>query len=192
MMQKNENPIVLSLVLLVISAVVALLLAFTNSVTKDKIAENTLNEQNAAKQEVLEKASHFADVEFEDETGIVRSVYQGENQNGEFVGWCVNVTPSGYGGELDIMVGINPDKTISGMKVVSHSETAGLGAKASEPDFSSQFSGKKTDAPLDVIKSGTPKENEIVAISGATITSNAVKTGVNAAVSAVNSIKGGA
>ena len=50
MMQKNENPVVLSLVLLIISVVVALLLAFTNSITKDKIAENTLKEQNAAKQ----------------------------------------------------------------------------------------------------------------------------------------------
>ena len=191
-MQKNENPIVLSLVLLIISAVVALLLAFTNSITKEKIAENTIKEQNAAKQEVLEKAFDFLEVEFEDENGIVRSVYQGVNQNGEFVGWCVNVTPSGYGGELDIMVGINPDKTISGMKVVSHSETAGLGAKASEPKFSSQFAGKKTDKPIEVIKSGTPLENEIVAISGATITSKAVKTGVNAAIDAVESLKGGA
>lgn len=191
-MQKNENPTVLSLVLLIISAVVALLLAFTNSVTKDKILENTIKEQNAAKQEVLEEAFDFLEIEFSDKTGIVRSVYQGVNQNGEFVGWCVNVTPSGYGGELDIMVGINPDKTVSGMKVVSHSETAGLGAKASEPDFSSQFAGKATDKPLEVIKSGTPLDNEIVAISGATITSNAVKTGVNAAIDAVSSIKGGA
>ena len=191
-MQKNENPIVLSLVLLIISAVVALLLAFTNSITKDKIAENTIKEQNAAKQEVLEKAFDFLEIEFEDKTDIVRSVYQGVNQNGEFVGWCVNVTPSGYGGELDIMVGINPDKTVSGMKVVSHSETAGLGAKASEPEFSSQFAGKKTDKPLEVIKSGAPEENEIVAISGATITSKAVRTGVNAAIDAVESLKGGA
>ncbi len=191
-MQKNENPLVLSLVLLIISAVVALLLAFTNSVTKEKIAENTVIEQNAAKQEVLKEAFDFLEVEFEDETGIVKGIFQGVSQNGEHVGWCVNVTPSGYGGELDIMVGINLDKTLSGMKVVSHSETAGLGAKATDEKFSSQFKNKKTDKPLEVIKSGTPEENEIVAISGATITSNAVKTGVNAAMDAVNSLKGGA
>lgn len=191
-MQKNENPIVLSLVLLIISAVVALLLAFTNSVTKNKIAENTIIEQNAAKREVLEEAFDFLEVEFEDKTGLVKGVFQGVNQKGEQVGWCVNVTPSGYGGELDIMVGINLDETISGMKVVSHSETAGLGAKATDKKFSSQFDGKKTDKPLEVIKSGTPEENEIVAISGATITSKAVKTGVNAAIDAVKALKGGA
>ena len=191
-MKKNENPLVLSLVLLVISAVVALLLGFTNSVTKEKIAENVLIEQNAAKQEVLKEAFDFLEVEFGDKTGLVKGVFQGVDQNGKHVGWCVNVAPSGYGGELDIMVGINPDKTLSGMKVVSHSETAGLGAKATDEKFSSQFKNKKTDKPLEVIKSGTPKDNEIVAISGATITSKAVRTGVNAAIDAVNSVKGGA
>ncbi len=194
MMQKNENPIVLSVVLLLISAVVALLLAFTNSVTKDKIELNTINEQNAAKQEVLPQATTFgtvAQTAFSDNSGIVKAIYEGKNEAGELVGWCVSVAPSGYGGVLDIMVGINTDQTISGMKVVSHSETAGLGAKASEPAFSGQFSGKPTDSGLTVIKNGTPKENEIVAISGATITSKAVTEGVNAAVEAIEILSGG-
>lgn len=175
-MQKNEKPMVLSAVLFIISVVVALLLAFTNSVTKDKIAENNLKEQNIAKQEVLSGAEEFTEIEnHTDETGLVQGVYEGKDASGNVIGWCVNVSPSGYGGALDIMVGIDSSGTVSGMKVVSHSETAGLGAKATDPSFSSQFTGKKTDAPLAVIKNGTPKENEIVAISGATITSEAVK-----------------
>lgn len=190
-MQKNENPVVLSGVLLIISVIVALLLAFTNSVTKDKIAENTIKEQNAAKQEVLSAATEFTETEFADDTGMVQAVYVGTDSTGKTVGWCASVAPSGYGGTLDIMVGVSKDGTVSGMKVVSHSETAGLGAKAAEEDFSSQFAGKLADGSLSVIKNGTPKDNEVVAISGATITSNAVKTGVNAAVNAVKNLNGG-
>lgn len=190
-MQNNEKPLVLSLVLLVISVIVALLLAFTNSITKDKIAENTIKEQNLAKQEVLPSAESFSEVEFVDETGIVKAVFEGKNADGTVVGWCASVTPSGYGGELDVMVGLLTDDSVSGIKVVSHSETAGLGAKAADSDFSSQFAGKKTNADLNVIKNGTPKDNEIIAISGATITSKAVTAGVNAAKDAVKHLNGG-
>lgn len=192
MMQKNENPAVLSLVLLLISVVVALLLAFTNMITKDKIAENTLLEQNAAKQEVLSDATNFTEVENAEKPDMVKAVFEGKDGTGHVVGWCVNVAPFGYGGEVDLMVGILPDGTVSGMKVVSHSETAGLGAKASEPEFSDKFKGKSADGSVAVIKSGKPKENEIVALSGATITSKAVANGVNAAAEAVAALKGGA
>ena len=90
------------------------------------------------------------------------------------------------------MVGIVPDGTVSGIVVVSHSETAGLGAKAQDPAFYQKFTGKAADGGLAVIKSGEPEENEIVALSGATVTSKAVTKGVNAAAEAVNAIKGGA
>lgn len=191
-MQKNENPIVLSLVLLITSVAVALILAFTNSVTKDKIAENTKLEQDAAKIEVLAGATTFEDVDFKDETGIVKSVYIGKNDAGELVGWCANVTPSGYGGVIDTIVGFGKNGEVTGVKIVSLSETPGLGAKATDEAFSGQFAGKKGDGNLSVIKSGKAGENEIVAISGATKTSSAVKDGVNAAAKAVESVKGGA
>lgn len=183
-MQKNENPIVLSAVLLIISVVVALLLAFTNSITKDKIAENTLNEQNAAKQEVLPEASEFVYVNYR--KGDIAAVYEGRANGTDVVGWCINVVPSGYGGEIDLMVGITPDMKLSGIKVVSNSETAGLGAKAAEAEFSGQFAQKSM--PLSVIKNGTAKDNEIVAITGATITSRAITDGVNDAYAAVEEL----
>ena len=191
-MQKSENPVVLSLVLLITSVAVALILAFTNSVTKDKIAENTQKEQDAAKIEVLAGATKFEDVDFKDETGIVKAVYIGKNDEGKLIGWCANVQPSGYGGAIDTIVGFEKDGTVSGVKIVSLSETPGLGAKATDESFSGQFAGKKGDGSLTVIKSGEAGENEIMAISGATITSSAVKNGVNAAAKAVESVKGGA
>ncbi len=190
-MQKNENPIVLSAVLFVISVIVALLLAFTNSVTKDKIAENIKQEQNVAKKEVLPGASTFTELAYQDESGLVRGLFEGKDAGGKTIGWCVNVAPNGYGGAIDIMVGVLDGGVISSIKVVSHSETAGLGAKVQEPKFASQFAGKTGEKSISVIKSGTPKEHEIVAISGATITSTAVKDGVNAAMSVVRHLTGG-
>ncbi len=185
-MQKNENPVVLSLVLLVISLVVAVLLAFTNAVTKDKIAENTLAEQNEAKRQVMAETTEFLDMNYQ--SGNVKAVYQA-TKGEKMVGWCVNVTPNGYGGAIDMMVGINPDMSVSGIKVVSDSETAGLGAKAKDALFSEQFKEKMT--PLSVIKNGKAEDDEIVAITGATITSAAVVQGVNDAIEAVKAVGGG-
>lgn len=185
-MQKNENPVVLSLVLLVISVVVALILAFTNSITEQKIAENTVKEQQSAMQTVLPEATDFEDINFSE--GNVKAVYQA-TADSELIGWCVSVAPNGYGGAIDLMVGISPDMTLSGIKVVSNSETAGLGAKCTEDSFSSQFGGKS--APLSVIKNGEADNSQIVAITGATITSVAVSDGVNEAIDAIQKIGGG-
>ncbi len=187
-MQKNENPIILSIVLLVISVVVAGLLSFTNSITKDKIAQNTQEQQNAAKQEVFATADEFVDLNYKEE-GNVKSIFWAMKDD-KIQGWCVNVVSYGYGGEIDIMVGITLDYKVSGVTVVSNSETAGLGAKCTEDKFRSQFNEKS--APIEVIKNGTPKENEIVAITGATVTSKAVTSGVNEAIDAVRAIGGGA
>lgn len=185
-MQKNENPVVLSLVLLVIAVVVALLLGFTNLMTKDKIAENTQKEQTLAMQAVLPEAKEFESADYKKDN--ISAIYKA-TAGDKFIGWCVNVKSNGYGGEIDLMVGINPDLTLSGVQVVSNSETAGLGAKCTEESFSSQFKGKK--APISVIKNGTAKDDEIVAITGATITSDAVVDGVNAAQKAVADLGGG-
>ena len=185
-MQKNENPVVLSLVLLVISVIVALLLAFTNSITEAKIAENTVKEQNEAMQTVLPEATDFEHIDYS--AGNIQAIYKATADDNT-VGWCVSVTPNGYGGAIDLMVGIAPDLTLSGIKVVSNSETAGLGAKCTEEKFSGQFSGKV--APVSVINNGEPQDNEIVAITGATVTSSAVVSGVNEAFEAIRQIGGG-
>lgn len=80
------------------------------------------------------------------------------------------------------MVGITADGNISGVKIGNHSETPGLGSKASEPTFKDQFKGKGTDKSLTVVKGNASNDNDIAAISGATITSKAVTSGVNAAI----------
>lgn len=185
-MRNNENTFVLAGVLFVITAVVAVMLAAANMVTADKIAENTVKAQNEAMAIVMPEASEFKfEKSFRD--GVVRKIYGAVN-DGEQLGWCVSSAPVGYGGEIEFIVGIDKEFNVTGIKIVTMSETPGLGAKAGEEKFTSQFEGKKASSGLSVIKSGTPKDNEILAISGATVTSEAVKNGVNAAIEAV---KGG-
>ncbi len=188
-MQKNENMFVLAGVLFVITAVVALLLSAVNRVTAVRIEENTQREQAAARSAVLQSADAFAEVTAEsDATGLVQQIFEGQ-KDGQLAGYCVSVAPAGFGGTIDMMVGIQPDGRIEGVKIVSLSETPGLGSKAQDDSFCGQFSGKGAAGALKVIKSGTAAEDEIVAIAGATVTSKAVTEGINAALAAVQELK---
>lgn len=187
-LNKNENIMVLAVVLFLITAVVALLLGLTNSVTADQIAARALQEQKEARLEVLPGAEEFVPIDAAP-GGSISEIYEGK-AGGVTVGYCLNVNPMGFGGEINMVVGITPDKTVKGVKITKLSETAGLGAKATEDKFISQYNEKSGGQELAVIKSGSPKENEIVAISGATITSKAVTDGVNEALAVVEQLGG--
>ncbi len=108
-------------------------------------------------------------------------VYQGTNAEGKAVGYVSVGTVTGFGGPVEITVGLDNDTTLTGIRVggASFSETAGLGAKSKEPAFYEQFAGKSY--PVDLSKNG----GEIDAITAATITSSAVVRGVNNTVKAM-------
>ena len=100
------------------------------------------------------------------------------------LGYVVTATDKeGYGGDIQVTVGIKADGTVNGVSILSISETAGLGMKATEPAFYEQYSGKQTEQ-FYVSKDGGSGE-PIDALSGATITSRAVTGAVNAALSYV-------
>lgn len=180
----------LGLNLFVICAVASGLLAGTNQITEPLIEQRNEQANNEARQTVLPNTSEFklldndkykngSDVE-------VVEVYEGLNGS-DISGYTVKVLPKGYGGEIELMVGIKTDGTISGVNVGNMNETPGLGAKAKEEAFYGQYLGKPA-TELNVIKSGSAGETEIQAISGATITSKAVTSGVNTAVEVYDSI----
>ena len=180
----------LGLNLLIISAVAALLLALTNSVTASTIAQRNEQANAEARKLVLESAQDFEqvkDVKTDNSKGVeVSEIYEAKDASGNTVGYTLKVLPSGYGGTIELMVGIDSAKgQVSGINVVSNSETAGLGAKATNPEFSAQYKGKPLEE-LSVLKNGTPGDTEIKAISGATITSTAVTNGVDAAIEVYN------
>lgn len=166
----------LALTLLLITAVVAVALAGVNSITKPRIEAFNAQKLQSAIEEVLPGGGEA--VAFTDDTGLVSTVYQGAD------GYAVEVCPNGFGGSITMMVGVGNDGKVLGISVVSQAETAGLGAVCAATTsageaFRGQFAG--TSGTLAVNKDG----GEIDAITGATITSRAVTTGVNAALSCV-------
>ena len=167
----------LGLTLFLITAVVAGLLALVNGITEDKIAALEAEKTKTAMTEVLGEGDTIGDpVEnFQDDTGLVRSVTETSG------GWVIEVAPSGFGGEISMMVGVSRNQEITGISIISHSETSGLGANAAAKtqvgqDFRGQFVGKS--GTLAVAKDG----GDVEALTGATVTSRAVTQGVNAAL----------
>ena len=166
----------LALTLLLITGVVAALLAGVNSVTAPIIAAAKEAKTQEAINAVLPGGG--SEIDFTDSTGLVTKVYASES------GYAVQVAPSGFDGEIDMMVGIDKNGNVTAISIISHTETAGLGAVAAAENsagnaFRSQFAG--LTGTLAVSKDG----GEIEAITGATITSRAVTTGVNAALDCV-------
>ena len=95
----------------------------------------------------------------------------------------------GYGGTVSVMVGIGTDGAITGLEILSHAETPGLGANAVKPDFKDRFIGKSGELTVD--KTSNEGQN-VQAITAATITSKAVVSAVNAITAAYGEITGGA
>ena len=175
-------------ILCAITAVAALLLGAVNSVTAPRIELNNYKKMQTAMQNVMKDADFFTeDTSFtpSDETADVSAVYTAEIKGNEIVGCCVSVSPNGYGGAIDMIVGVDKDLKVTGVDIINQSETAGLGSKSTEPEFREQYVGKS--AIDKVVKTGA-KENEINAISSATITSKAVTKGVNEAIEAAKNV----
>ncbi|WIF94412.1 RnfABCDGE type electron transport complex subunit G [Caminicella sporogenes] len=185
----------LGLILLLICAVSALALSFTYDLTKDQILAQREAANNKARKNVLPDAENFKPVSEEkfkevvsqnDKVVEIYAGYKGE----EIIGYAIKTLPSGYGGAVEVMTGIGMDGKIKGVRIGNHQETPGLGANATLPSFYTQYEGKSIEKELKVTKSGQPKDNEIQAISGATITSRAVTSGVNYAVEAFKLVAG--
>ena len=166
----------LSMTLLLICAVVAAVLAAVNSYTAPIIAKQKEEKTQLAIEAVLPGGGEA--VEFEDTTGMVTALYASDS------GWAVQVTANGFGGAVEMMVGIDKTGNVIGISIISHAETPSLGAVAAEDNaageaFRGQFAG--LSGTLAVSKDG----GTVDAISGATITSRAVVEGVNAALQCV-------
>ena len=177
--------------LVVICLVSALLLASFNLLTKDPIQQNSQRAAEETRTRMLPIASSFEPMEVTEGSNM-DSVYQGLDASGEPVGYVIQTTVNGYGGEVVVTLGMDMDSVITGVDVggENFSETPGLGALAKEPEFTQQYIGKKV--PLTLVKGNEPKgENTIDAISGATVTSTAVNGGITLAGKYISDLSGG-
>ena len=165
----------LALTLLIITAVVAAVLAGVNSITAPAIAALKAQKTQEAIELVLPGGGDEIDFPA---TALVSKVYASDT------GYAVEVTPGGFDNTITMMVGIDNEGKVLGISIVSHTETAGLGAVAAAGtpagiSFRDQFVG--ASGAVSVTKDGGTMD----AITGATITSRAICVGVNAALDAV-------
>ena len=184
-----------TLILTSITVVSGLLLGIVYDITKEPIAEAQENTKQEAFRAVLSDASSFETMEdfdaseamsIREENGYtsdeITEIAEGVDDSGETVGYVINVTShEAYDGDLEVSVGIATDGTVKGIEMLSISETAGLGMKADEADFKDQFKDKKVEK-FSYTKSGESGDDKIDAISGATITTNAVTNAVDSAL----------
>ena len=164
----------------IITAVTGLILGAVHTVTLEPIREAQAREKNDALKATMPGAQEFKEVKLTGDAGIIKEIYEG-TANGKTVGYDFTVTPKGYGGPLKIIVGVGNDGRVKDLRILTSSETPGLGAKAAQEPFAGQFR-EKVAKVLTVTKTPPTADTEIQAISGATITSLAVTRGVNTAI----------
>ena len=172
----------LSATLTVVSVLVALLLGGVNALTADQIAENERRAVESAMLEVMPEAKQFVDYTDKLEAKeTIRFVRRAMGDGNQALGHVVQVATSGFGGTMELIVGVTMEGTVTGVSIISHAETPGLGAKAGDAAFLTQYLEK--DGSVQVVK-GAAGDGEVSALTGATITSEAVTQAVREAVAA--------
>ncbi len=126
------------------------------------------------------------------ETFAGKTVYRALDKSGKQVGWVVKGGGPGFADVIEVLIGLNNDADrITGLFVLQQSETPGLGNKIADEPFAGQFSGKSTAKPLAVIKGNAPRDEQVAAISGATISSQSVADIVNKTVQEIRPLLAG-
>ena len=163
----------LSAVLCLITLVAALVLAGVNFITAPVIEKAEIQASKDAMFKILPEADDFIDSDTDENLKVAV-------KDDTIIGFCAKVTTTGYGGDIVMMIGVDENLIVQGIEVLSHSETAGLGAKITEEKFKNQFKDKLL-VGLKVVKGKTQSPDEFEAVTGATISSRAVETGINLA-----------
>lgn len=195
-----------AMALTLITLVAGAALGAVHGITKEPIARQEALTKAEAYKEVFEEANDYSTVEMTDELAgqlrdsldsegyqaqSIEEVVEAVDGSGTSLGYIITVISSeGYGGDIKFTMGVQSDGTMNGISILSISETAGLGMRANTDEFKSQFVGKNTDK-LVYTKNGASADNEIDALSGATVTTNAMTNGVNAGLCAFRVMEGG-
>ena len=174
-MKNWKSTLLIGLKLLLIAAVVAGIVSFVNAKTKSIAEENINREKTKAIAAIFDNQP----IETSAQDGIYTVTL-----DGKIIGYCLESTSSGFGGDMTLMVGYDQNATLRGVKVISHSETPGLGARVCDNDENalSRYAGKSGNLVWG---------QDIDGISGATISSKAVLKGVNQATEKLLAYLGG-
>lgn len=192
-----------ALALTLITLVAGVALGGVYEITKDPIARQEAQAKAEAYEQVFTDAAAFEEVKMDDtliqtirdqegyKAQSIEEIMRAEDESGETLGYAFTVvTSEGYGGDIQFSMGVQNDGTLNGISILSIGETAGLGMNADTPAFKDQFVGKQVEQ-LQYTKNGATQDDEINAISGATVTTNAMTNGVNAGLCAFRVMEGG-
>ena len=175
----------LGVILLLITAVSAGVLATANNITGPVIAEMERQESFGALVEIFSDADDFQPLEdskfeeIKETSSMIREVFEAK-KNDEVIGYALKTAAGGYGGDIVGITGINTDGTVAGIKIVSNSETPNIGTRILEEGFINSFKDKSAAGDLKAVGSPTA-DDEVLLLSGATVSTYAVLAGVNEA-----------
>lgn len=173
----------LGIKLLIITAVSALVLAYTNSVTEPIIKKSEQEKLNKSL-----KIAYPAGKDFEEVKGkfpdAIKGVYKADGGKGYV--FHIN-SKGGYGGDIEFIIGVDGENKLTGFSPLKHSESAGFGLQMEEDWFKKGVKGVSMDKKVGASETGS--ENDIVGISGATYSTTAILNGINTAREVLKSIK---
>lgn len=190
-----------TLILAIITIVSGLLLGLVYMITKEPIAIQNEKTKLAAYNSVFAELDSYEEIEELEEAQkavkdagysavILNEVVRAFDKDKKELGLIITVTDKdGYGGDIKMTVGIDVTGTITGLEILEINETAGLGMKAKDASFRKQYIGINADK-VEYTKNGKTKDNEIDAISSATVTTSAVTDGVNGSITAFKTLGG--
>lgn len=165
--------------LCIFMSVICIMLYFVNSVTSEKIAEFEAKKINDSIISIMGDDGNMTIEPLDDlAEGNIKSVFRINLMNDEeteLLGYCISATTKGYGGNINLLIGLDANGAVKGVSVISDSETAGIGKKVLVPSFLAKFNGKTEGVSLG--------NGDIAAVSGATITSKAVTKCVDSVLS---------
>lgn len=174
-MKTMKEYLVPTITLFVICLVATALLGITNGVTAPEIEKLAIQKEEDTRLEVFPDAASFGEKENEND-----KVVPAFDENNNVIGYVVVTSSKGYGGAVEVMTGVTADGKVTGISILSHSETPGLGAKSkTDAKWREQFNNLIGGITVSKDVDG---ENSIDAITGATITSRAVVAAVNEAI----------
>ncbi|NCB92163.1 MAG: RnfABCDGE type electron transport complex subunit G [Clostridia bacterium] len=195
-----------ALALTLITLVAGVALGAVHGITEEPIKKQEAMAKEEAYSAVFSDADGFEQVQITKELSAqlrenldvagygaqsINEIQQAVDGSGESLGYAFLVTTSeGYGGDIQFSMGVKSDGTLNGISILSISETAGLGMNANTDEFKNQFADKNVEK-FTYTKNGAKEDSEIDAISGATVTTNAMTNGVNAGLCAYQMMEGG-
>jgi len=197
--KKKDTMIKDSLILCAITLIAGFLLGIVYDITKDPIAERKYLEKQNTYKAVYASAAQFEEADSLKENVLacqkewdskgsgfglvtINEALYAKDADGKTIGYIISTTSKeGYGGDIQIAIGIRLDGHVEGLSILEMSETVGLGARAKDASFLSQYVDKTVEQ-FALTKTGAAAENEIDALSSSTITSTAVTNAVNAAL----------